>query len=681
MESNKLPKVSVIIPVYNAQGYLRECLDSIINQTLRDIEIICVDDGSTDASLSILREYQKCDDRVFVIAQAHYDAGTARNNGFAYASGKYVVFLDADDFFEPQMLEMAYKRALDQNAEIVVFQSDAYDSKTGLYKELSFTIRNKLLPKEIIFAGTDIKRDIFTAFAGWAWDKLFLREFIIDKDIRFQEQRTTNDLSFTYTALACAKRIIILEELFAHHRINVTSSLEKTRSQSYSCFYYALLALREGLITRDLFNRFEQDFINYSLYFCLENLYAVNGATRKELYGRLKSEWFKNLNITDHPVTYYYHLGEYLHYKLVLKISHNRAGKYAFGVAKGLKYAKYCSGGYKYSYIHNDAHRRNIREVKATLPEPQNVKANNSDDVMFTKKATYTGYNIDNLNSMLLSKTERANELKQVFYNHCHYYLNLDNPRTFNQKINWLKLYWYHEDLPRAVDKAEFKDYIKEKIGDGYTVPLYGVWEKESDIDFDKLPKKFVLKSTIQSDGKHIIRVENKETLDYDRLLTVLSSWLIPRNSLKCSYCGAYNKINPRILAEEYIEGFDDDLMDYKFFCFNGKVELLYVATGRFKNMSFNFYDLDWNLLPFTRVYPNSPHPLKKPQSFESMIEIASELSKPFPFVRVDFYETKEGKLYIGELTFYPGGGYETFDPVEWDYKLGDMLRLPKANV
>ncbi len=679
MEYARPPKVSVIVPVYNAQNYLRECLDSIINQTLTEIEIICVDDGSTDASLSILREYQKCDDRVFVIAQAHYDAGTARNNGFAYASGKYVVFLDADDFFEPQMLEMAYKRALDQNAEIVVFQSDAYDSKAGLYKELSFTIRNKLLPKEIIFAGTDIKRDIFTAFAGWAWDKLFLREFIIDKDIRFQEQRTTNDLSFTYTALACAKRITILEELLAHHRINVTSSLEKTRSQSYSCFYYALLALREGLITRDLFNRFEQDFINYSLYFCLENLYAVNGATRKELYGRLKSEWFKNLKITDHTCAYYYHLGEYIHYKFVLKISHNRVGKYAFKAAKGLKYAQYSPGGRNKYYHEHNTYRNGNNNAKVILPEAKN--SNNYKDELFTKKATYTGYNIDNLNSLLLAKAERANELKQIFYSHCHYYLNLDNPQTFNQKINWLKLYWYHEDLPRAVDKAEFKNYVKEKIGDGYTVPLYGVWEKESDIDFERLPDRFVLKSTIQSDGRHIIRVENKETLDYDKLLTVLSSWLIPRNSLKCSYCGAYNSINPRILAEEYIEGFDDDLMDYKFFCFNGKVEFLYVSTCILKNLSINFYDLDWNLLPFKRTsYPNTAHPISKPKCFEKMVEIASELAKPFPFVRVDFYETSEGRLYVGELTFYPGGGYGLFDPAEWDYKLGDMLNLPQAN-
>ncbi len=311
------------------------------------------------------------------------------------------------------------------------------------------------------------------------------------------------------------------------------------------------------------------------------------------------------------------------------------------------------------------------------IPSRQKRKS----EELFSKKATFTGSSIDNLNCRILTKEERANELKQLFYRNCNYYLNLENPKTFNQKIQWLKLYWYDEDLSRAVDKAEFKNYIAEKIGDGFTVPLFGVWEKESEIDFDTLPNSFVLKSTVQSDGRHIIVVHDKSLIDRDRLLTTLSSWLLPRNNLCSSYCVAYSKVKPRIIAEQFIEGFDDSLTDYKFMCFNGKVEMLFVVSDRKKKMSINFYDLDWNLLPFTRKYPNTKHPVKKPKNFDKMVEIAKELSKPFPFVRVDFYESAEGKLYVGELTFYPGGGYETFQPMEWDYKLGDMLHLPKANI
>lgn len=338
----------------------------------------------------------------------------------------------------------------------------------------------------------------------------------------------------------------------------------------------------------------------------------------------------------------------------------------------------------KYVVRHSTKAQRIISWLNTTmlecLDEVPAIRKNRSEQ-LFTAKSTFVGSSIDNLNSRFLTKEERANELKQIFYRNCNYYLDLEHPKTFNQKLQWLKLYWYHEDMARAVDKAEFKKYVAEKIGKGYTVPLYGVWEKESEINFDELPDRFVLKSTVQSDGKHIIVVKDKSLIDYDRLRTVMSSWLLPRNNLCSSYCIAYSKVKPRIIAEQYIEGFEDTLTDYKFMCFNGKVEMLFVVSDRKKKMSLNFYDLDWNLLPFTRMYPNTTYPVKKPRNFDKMVEIAKVLSKPFPFVRVDFYESAEGKLYVGELTFYPGGGYETFQPMEWDYKLGDMLHLPEANV
>ncbi len=314
--------------------------------------------------------------------------------------------------------------------------------------------------------------------------------------------------------------------------------------------------------------------------------------------------------------------------------------------------------------------------------QPVEIKTKASEKSIFTKKATYSGYSIDYLNSKFLTKEERICELKRLFYNHCGYYLDIDHPKTFNQKLQWLKVNYTDTRMERCVDKAEFKAYIQEQLGDGYTVPLYGVWDNENHIDFDALPNSFVLKSTIQSDGRHIIVVKDKSALDMDKLKTVLSSWLLPRNSLCVSYCHAYHNLRPRILAEKFIEGFDDQLTDYKFMCFNGKSEMLFVVADRAKRMCVNFYDLEWNLLPFTRVYPNTDYTLKKPKNFDRMLEIANKLAKPFPFVRVDFYESADAsRIYVGELTFYPGGGYESFQPMEWDYKLGDMLALPSSNL
>ncbi len=314
--------------------------------------------------------------------------------------------------------------------------------------------------------------------------------------------------------------------------------------------------------------------------------------------------------------------------------------------------------------------------------EEKSKKDHIYDNSIFTSKSTFTGYSIDYLNSRVLSKKERECELKQIFYRNCGYYLDLDNPQTFNQKLQWLKMNYYNSEEARCVDKLEFKKYIAEKIGAKYVVPLYQSWENESAVSFEKLPDKFVLKSNLQSDSRHIIVINDKRNVDLDRLKTVLATWLSPKNTLINSYCCAYKDIKPMIIAEKYIECFDSELMDYKFMCFNGKVEMLFVVADRKTGMGVNFYDLNWNLLPFTRKYPNTAYPIKKPKNFEKMVELAGILSKAFPFVRVDFYESEDGKdLYVGELTFYPGGGYEPFQPIEYDYILGEKLNLPEANI
>ncbi len=323
-------KVSVIIPVYNTEKYLRECLDSIVNQTLREIEIICVDDGSTDGSLEILREYEHKDSRIRVFTQPNNNAGAARNNGFRYAVGEYLSFLDSDDYFEPQMLEMAYLKAKNQSAEIVVFRSNSFDMDSNSYKELGYTIRRANLPEHEPFAGIEVKKDFFQTFVGWAWDKIFLREYIEEKNLRFQEQRTTNDMFFTFMAMVEANRIATIEDVLAHHRTNVRTSLEATRTKSWDCFYYALLALRKGLIDAGLFSHFEKDFINYSLHFSLWNLNRMKEPEREELFNKLKNVWFEELGVSEYPKKNLYHWNEKLQYKLIMRLPYNGVEKMVY---------------------------------------------------------------------------------------------------------------------------------------------------------------------------------------------------------------------------------------------------------------------------------------------------------------------------------------------------------------
>ena len=290
-------KVSVIIPVYNAEIYLRQCLDTIINQTLREIEIICVDDGSTDGSLRILEEYVSTDNRIKLIRQENSGAGAARNRGLEVARGEYLSFLDSDDFFEPDMLELSYKKAKEDNSDIVVFRANIYWNNSGQYENVHWMLQKKRLPDTLPFAGTDIRGNPFRAFIGWAWDKLFRTDFIREGNYRFQEQRTTNDLLLVYSAIVDAERISLINNILAHQRRNVSGSLSVSREKSWDCFYRALLALREHLQQTGKYDRFRRDFIDYSLHFSLWNINSLKGPSYKKLYNKLRNEWFRELEV------------------------------------------------------------------------------------------------------------------------------------------------------------------------------------------------------------------------------------------------------------------------------------------------------------------------------------------------------------------------------------------------
>lgn len=310
-------RVSVIMPVYNAEPYIRQTLDSLLVRNELQFELICVDDGSTDRSLEILREYEARDSRVIVVTQPNGGAGAARNNGMQLARGEYLSFLDADDFFEPDMLRLAYDRAHTLETDITVFRCDQYYEATGQFAEARYTINDDLLPCEQPFAGLDISQDIFKAFVGWAWDKLFRADFVRETGLRFQEQRTSNDMLFVFSAIVKAQRISTMNAVLAHHRRD-SGSLSVTREQSWACFYHALCALRQQLKDWNLYDQLEQDFINYSLHFALWNVTTLRGPSYHKLCEKLSNEWAADLGITAHDEYYFYNRGEYLRMQTLL---------------------------------------------------------------------------------------------------------------------------------------------------------------------------------------------------------------------------------------------------------------------------------------------------------------------------------------------------------------------------
>lgn len=310
-------KVSVIIPIYNVEKYLKQCLESVANQTLKDIEIICVDDGSDDKSFEIVKGFAEKDNRFIAVKQANGGAGAARNNGLKRARGKYLSFLDSDDFFDEKMLEEAYTCAEKHNADFVVFQSDQYQEDTDEFKNVAWTLRYAEIPPYQPFSRRAMTDNIFKVFVGWAWDKLYNRQFVLDNNLLFQEQRTSNDMLFVFSAVAVAKRIACVEKgkVLAHQRRNNKSSLSNTREKSWDCFYKALIALRDRLVAEGIYEEVEKDYINYALHFSLWNLNTIAQPTYDKLFAKLKNEWWTELGITGKDKSYFYNKKEFEQYE------------------------------------------------------------------------------------------------------------------------------------------------------------------------------------------------------------------------------------------------------------------------------------------------------------------------------------------------------------------------------
>lgn len=292
--------------------------------------------------------------------------------------------------------------------------------------------------------------------------------------------------------------------------------------------------------------------------------------------------------------------------------------------------------------------------------------------------------------------------LKKAFKVYIGDKLNLETPQTFNEKLQWLKLYNRKPEYTVMVDKYKVREYIKEKVGEEYLIPLLGVWNKVEDINFDKLPDQFVLKCNHDSGGMCICR--DKSTFDVKQCKNYLN------DRLKHNYYDLwrewpYKNVPRKIIAEQFIDvsstvsisdskavsvedlQSEQGLLDYKFMCFSGEVKALFLDVGVVRGSSGhaedyyrNVYDREFNLLPVKETRDNYPLPIKKPQNFDQMVALAEKLSSGIPHIRVDLYNVK-GKIFFGEFTFFHGSGLSNyFNPKEWDEIFGDWIRLPKRS-
>lgn len=295
-------KVSVVMPVYNVKNYIEECLDSLINQTLEEIEIICVDDGSTDGTLELLHEYETKCDKVKVIQQQNQFAGVARNNGMKHATGEYIIFLDSDDFFEVTMLEKMYTEAKRTAADLVLCGGQIFDDEKKETKPAPWFFKAKILPQEVPFSYRDTDGQLLNAISPAPWTKLFKREFVKKNGVQFQNFQNSNDVYFIYVSVCTAERISYVDEALVNYRRGMTSNLQSKKNKAPLCFLDAYYSAYKTLVEKGVYEYVKKGFRSAVISGCLYNFdsyHYLDAVSRAVLLEAFQKETFLELNLFD----------------------------------------------------------------------------------------------------------------------------------------------------------------------------------------------------------------------------------------------------------------------------------------------------------------------------------------------------------------------------------------------
>ena len=308
--------VSVIIPVYNIQQHLEQCLDSVLGQTFSNFQLICVDDGSTDDSPVILNRYANQDARVQVIRQENAGPGAARNVGLSAAVGEYVMFLDSDDWFEPELLQRLYQAAREKNADITMCRSDEFDTQTGQFSDGEWMLKSRYLQKHT-FAPREMAPYLFQFTYGWPWDKLFRRQFLVEQHLQFPALRNSEDLVFVFQSLTLAGTITVLDDVLVHHRTQRKDSVSNSLYLAPEVPARALFTLKKQLEQRGVYQEFEQTFLNWAMEFLVWNVANIGAVgPQKTYFHKMKREWLPLMEFQKHPRSYYHNRMGYYKYLL-----------------------------------------------------------------------------------------------------------------------------------------------------------------------------------------------------------------------------------------------------------------------------------------------------------------------------------------------------------------------------
>lgn len=315
------PLVSIVMPVYNGALCLRPCIDSLLCQTMTDFQLICVDDGSTDDTPQILADYVQRDQRVRVLTQLNQGAGPARNNGFSVATGEYLIFLDADDLFEPNFLQLMYQRGSETGADVVVCRSDSFDHTTGEKLPSDWMRKDFFLQGKTLFSPKEAGTCLLQVFYGWPWDKMFRREFLERETLEFPALAHSEDVVLIYGALAVSSRIALVEDILVHYRLHQKNSRSASRSMNPEEAWRAIELIAHSMQEQGLCDVFEQTFLNWVMDF---SVWHISGLTKHQQQQGLRDvkELALRYQLDEHPRSYYHSNYVYYRYKLARYAPH-----------------------------------------------------------------------------------------------------------------------------------------------------------------------------------------------------------------------------------------------------------------------------------------------------------------------------------------------------------------------
>lgn len=594
-----MAEVSVIIPVYNVEKYLVKCLDSVVNQTLKDIEIICIDDGSSDNSLNILKDYAAKDSRFVILMQKNLGAASARTKGMKIAKGNYIGFVDSDDWIDLNYYETLYEKAVKENADVV---RTTY--KIGIDNVIKDVKSNRIIRKRAAHNRPLKKNEHNTVI----WDAIYRLQFLRDNHIDYFDEN-----------------LLMCHDVPFSARVDILSM--KTSAVCGTYYYY-----RKGrngqLITPTI------DRIKYSL---MANIITTNFLNSVEIDSSVYKKAYKHCMWRMK-----YNFKQGLKFKEFDKEEQDKYLKVCKSISSGYKCSKLF--GYENNLIH--------------------------------KTLTLFGIKLRFKNNKHPERAQLPEYLKSWYREKTGKYLDLENPKTFNEKMQWLKLYDCTPQKTLLADKYLVRDWVKEKIGEEYLVPLLGVWDNFDEIDFSKLPEQFVLKCNHGS-GYNII-VTDKSTLNLNDARKKINKWMKEDFAYKAGFEMHYSGIPRKIIAEKYISPQESDT-EIQAYCFDGEIKFIsYESCKDSKNSYRCIFSPDWTVKDF-RISPQNHEDFAstppKPENLEEFKKLANILCKNFKFVRIDFISSKN-KLMFREMTFTSGSGLSTFSPENVSLEIGNYLKI-----